>query len=56
MSVVIKVKQLQNLQENMNERDRWEQIKEQERASKLDALQNREAEINDDPMFLEKAQ
>ena len=55
MSVVLKIKQLQNLKYNQGAVEKWQQIREEEINTRMEALQNREQmEGNDDPMFFEK--
>jgi hypothetical protein len=55
MSVVLKVKQIQNLKYDQNAVEKWQQIREEEINNRMEMLQNQEnMEGNDDPAFLEK--
>ena len=55
MSVVLKIKQLQNLKYNQNAVEKWQNIREDEINQRMEQLQNKEQmEGNDDPMFFEK--
>ena len=53
--MVLKVKQIQNLKYNQSAVEKWQQIREEEIAHRMELIQNREnGENNEDPMFLEQ--
>lgn len=55
VSVVLKMKQIQNLEQDIPSVEKWAEIKEEEINRKLEILQNKaNMEGNDDPMFLEQ--
>jgi len=55
VSVVLKVKQIQNMQPNQNSIERWAQIREEEINQKLEMIQNKASQEGmDDPMYLEQ--
>lgn len=54
VSVVLKIKQIQNLMPDGQLVEKWKKIKEEEIAEKLDQLQNKDQAEMDDPLYLEK--
>jgi len=55
MSVVLKIKQLQNLKFNSDSVEKWQQVREDEINQRMEILQNKETvDGNDDPVYLEK--
>lgn len=55
VSIVLKVKQIQNLQCDQHSVDNWKTIAVEEINAKMEAIQNKvNQEGNDDPMYLEQ--
>jgi len=55
MSVVLKVKQIQNLKFDQNACEKWQSIREEEINNQMEVLENQDQmEGMDDPMYLER--
>jgi hypothetical protein len=54
MSIVLKVKQIQNLMPNQDAVEKWKEIREEEIERRMGMMQDMDMEGNDDPAYYEK--